>query len=130
MPAAVRFGILLGALAAGLSLAGNLWRSDPHLLSVFGSMLEPVVVFAAVFVATRRRRLAGWHPAQVVRFGRAAGATAGLVFAVAFAVFARWWFPRGTLAFHLFGPALAFAMTTAAAVGGARLSGLRAPKPA
>lgn len=84
-------GVVLGALLCAVVIAGNLIRSDPHLVSVYPDVISIAIAPLVVYVASRRRRLSGESSEAVQAFGVRVGVIAGAVFAVGLGVFTLYW---------------------------------------
>ena len=57
-------GVAVGAVVSGLSIGGNLWRGDPHLVTtvpdLFTALVMGAVIFLGVYrVATREPAILG-----------------------------------------------------------------------
>jgi len=74
-------GVVLGLAICALVIAGNIRRTDPHLVSVYPDLAGMTIAPIAIYILGRRRRLRGDSPEAVVAFGLRAGAIAGGVFA-------------------------------------------------
>ena len=103
-------GVALGLFVAVWSVAGNVRRADPHLVTTFPGLLPIVAVPATIFVTARRRRAEGWQPEAIVRSARKIGAVAALVFAVILGSFTWWWLPHGAISLALFGATTGFGL--------------------
>ena len=75
----------------GVVIAGNVRRSDPHIVSVYPDVVSVAVAPLAVYVAGRRRRLSGESSEAVQAFGVRVGAIAGAVFAAGLGAFTLYW---------------------------------------
>ena len=83
-------GAVLGALLAGVSVAGNVWRGDPHL--AFTDVNSLLIVPAFLFIVLRRRQRAGMGRDALKRSGRIIVTISAALFAVLLAAFATFWF--------------------------------------
>ena len=84
-------GIAAGLVAAGLSIASNLWRSDPHRVSAMPDVWTGVVISLVIYAAVRHA--VAQHPMQGRDAGRHATIAAGGAFAVSMAAFTLWYLP-------------------------------------
>lgn len=85
-------GIGLGLLLAGVSIAGNVLRGDPHLVSTFPHLAGLFIIPAGVFVLLRWRRSAGADPGQLWRSGSVVVLSSATVSALLVATFTAFWF--------------------------------------
>lgn len=81
-------GAVLGALLAVVSVAGNVWRGDSHLVSVFPDLLSLLIAPAFLFIFLRRRHRAGMGKGVLQRSGRIIVTISAALFAVLLAAFA------------------------------------------
>ncbi len=104
-------GIGAGIVAAALSVAGNVWRGDPHLVSAYPDVLSAAVVPAAVWFAVRRWSGDGGATGASVTAGWYMTAVAASVSAVIHVCFTAYWLPSGWSALVPITAILAFAFT-------------------
>jgi hypothetical protein len=99
-------GVALGSLVCAVVIAGNLVRSDPHIVSVYPDVFSAAIVPFAVYVIGRRRRLGDVSSEAVRAFGIRIGAAAGTVFAAGLGTFTIYWLSAWPLL--AFGSGVAF----------------------
>lgn len=99
----VVLGIGLGSLLAALSIAGNIRRGDPHLLSTFPGLIIAIVLPVGIYLLMRHRA-SKVDRDDLTLAGMRMTIAAASVFALALAGFAWWWFPARPL------PLVAFAL--------------------
>lgn len=108
MSAHLGLGVVAGLLAAGVSVAANLRRGDPHLIStapdVVTALIVGLIVSWAVWHAALRNRAHARLAAH-----RTALAASG-TFAVAMSAFAWWYFNHVSFAMFVFGAGTAFGL--------------------
>lgn len=105
----VALGLGLGSLLAALSIAGNIRRGDPHLVSVFPGLIIAIVLPIGIYLLMRRMSSEADRDDLTLAGMRMTTAAASL-FALAIAAFAWWWFPTRPVrlvAFLLFGTLVA-----------------------
>ena len=101
-------GVVLGLVVCAVVIAGNVLRSDPHLVSVYPDAFSIAVAPLVVYVAARRRRLRGESSHAVDTFGVRVGAVAGAVFAAGLGAFTSYWLASWPLWALAIGAAAAF----------------------
>lgn len=92
-------GAILGALLAGVSIAGNVWRGDRHLVSVFPHLLALVIVPVFLYIVLRRMHRAGMARHTLQQSDRAITEISAALFAALLTAFAAVWYadPRSIL---------------------------------
>lgn len=101
-------GLLLGGLLASFSIAANIRRGDPHLVSMFPDLTGLIFAVAlpiGIYLVMRRGR-GGLDRDDLIWSGMRLTFAAAPVFAVGMGAFAWWWFPSRPLplvAFSFFG---------------------------
>jgi len=123
-------GLAAGVVASGLSIAQNLRRGDPHLISGGPDLFGAMAIAATIYLAVRRvaregdKRRAwrtGWHMATA----------ASAACAAPMAIFALWYFPTPYLALSAFTAGATFVASgiVGIAAAGIALRAWRRPSP-
>ena len=120
MTAHLGLGVVAGLLAAGVSVAANLRRGDPRLISTAPDVMTAVIVGLIVAWAVWQAALR--NPAHARVAAHRAALAASSTFAVAMSAFAWWYFNHVSFAM--------FAFTAGTALGLTYLFGLAATQVA
>lgn len=108
MTAHLGLGVVAGLLAAGVSVAANLRRGDPHLISTAPDIVTALIVGLIVSWAVWQAALRDRAHARVAAH-RTALAASG-TFAVAMSAFAWWYFNHVSFAMFAFAAGTAFGL--------------------
>jgi hypothetical protein len=90
----ILLGVACGAVAAGVSIAGNVRVADPHLVSTFPDLITLLVVPLAVLLTIVRMRATGLNQDALGEAGRRATIVAAVVFSASLGTFA--WYRLGS----------------------------------
>ena len=99
-------GVVAGAAAAAVSIASNLWKNDPHLVSTAPDVVTALAMGVVLFVTLRFAVLQ--HPANAGRAGLHATLAAAIVFAVCTGTFTLWYLPVHSWALAAFSAGAGF----------------------
>ena len=87
----ILLGVGCGAVAAGVSIAGNVRVANPHLVSTFPDLVTVLVLPCAVLLVIYRIRAAGLSRDALGVAGRRVTVVAAVVFSVSLGAFAWYW---------------------------------------
>jgi hypothetical protein len=90
----IRIGFIIGTIAGAIAIAENIVRNDPHLVSVFPTLITPVIAASTIYLTARHWRQAGRSTAEVANAVRRSALVAALVFGLSHAVFSLCWFSQ------------------------------------
>ena len=93
-------GVACGAVAAGVSIAGNLRAANPHLVSTFPDLITVVLVPVAVLLTMVRLRAGGLGRDAQGTAERRATIVAAVVFSLSLGVFA--WYRLGSFGLAIY----------------------------
>jgi hypothetical protein len=99
----VLLGLACGTVAATVSIAGNLRRGDPHLVSTFPDLAAVLVAPAVLLIAMLRMRGARLDRDALGAAGRRLTVTAAGVFCLLLGAFAWYWLRSFGLATYVAG---------------------------
>lgn len=107
MKADVPAGIAAGMATATLSIAGNLWRADSHLVSAAPDAISAIVLGVLIY---RSVRLASCQARTEDAWKAAIGTTtiAAATCATSMAIFTWWYLPSHSLMLAIFGAGMSF----------------------
>lgn len=92
MTSSFRLGLLLAALMTAASVAGNLSRTDRHLVSTFPTLMSLAIMPTFLLAVLRFRARSGATRAALQGHALGIGGVGAVVFSVAVTVFAALWF--------------------------------------